>query len=387
MLTRRYARRQPAARRGFTLIELLVVISIIATLAALILPAVQNARATARRTECLNNIRNLGIAAQSYATSRNGNLPYLVDPNATIEWGTGSTVVGYAPWTVQLLPYVEQGPLAERLAAATLATNSANNDFSADVLGRTQLKVMNCPDDPNDDTAGNLSYAMNAGYIVTPLWGQGIQPVGATSGHFARFYDYAFNGTGGTFGGPSWNADDEESAKGTGVGWADRQVKIDQVSRADGSTATILFAENLQAKNWVGKPLATGTSPISDFMVGMPVGATSATAPYDVADNSSAAGIGTAASSKQLALRLANFRGATNATAPLVDGKINSYLNAATEGGMPRPSSLHANGVNVIFVGGNGKFLAQTLDMGLYAQLLSWDGSRKGQAIVSDTDF
>jgi prepilin-type N-terminal cleavage/methylation domain-containing protein len=380
MLTRRYARRQIAARRGFTLIELLVVISIIATLAALILPAVQNARATARRTECLNNIRNLGIAAQSYATSRNGNLPYLVDPNATIEWGTGSPVVGYSPWTVQLLPYVEYGPLAERLAAATLATNTAASDFAADILARTKLKVMNCPDDPNDTSDGNLSFAMNAGYIASPLWGQGVQPVGATGGHLARFYDYAFNGAG-------IGADDEEVARGTGVAWPDRQVKIDQVSRADGSSATLLFAENLHARNWSGRPVATGTSPISDFMFAIPVGATSATAPYDVADNTNVAGVGTAASSKQLALRLNSFRGVATATAPLVDGKINSHLNAATEGAMTRPSSLHANGVNVIFVGGNGKFLAQTIDMGLYAQLVSWDGSRKGQSIVSDTDF
>lgn len=381
MLTRRTARRRAAPRRGFTLIELLVVISIIATLAALILPAVQNARATARRTECLNNIRNLGIAAQSYATSRNGNLPFLVDPSSTIEWGSGSTVVGYAPWTVQLLPFVELGPLAERLASATLATNTANSDFAAQVLGRTKIKVMNCPDDPNDAADGNLSFAMSAGYIASPLWGASVAPVGATGGHMPRFYDYAFNGVG------TINADDEEVARGTGVGWTDRQVKIDQVSRADGSTSTLLFSENLQSRNWSGQPSTSGVAPISDFMFGVPVGSSAAAAPYDIVDNSDPAGIGTLTSSKQLGMRLNNFRGVANAAAPLVDGKINSYLNAATEGAMPRPSSLHANGVNAVFAGGNGKFLAQTIDMGVYAQLISWDGSRKGQAILSDTDF
>src|SRR5690349_22969977 len=102
MLTRRNARRQTAARRGFTLIELLVVISIIATLAALILPAVQNARATARRAECLNNMRNCGVAAQSYASSRNGNLPYVIDVSSTINFGTAAAPQnGAAPWTVQ----------------------------------------------------------------------------------------------------------------------------------------------------------------------------------------------------------------------------------------------------------------------------------------------
>ncbi|MCP4513457.1 MAG: type II secretion system protein, partial [Fuerstiella sp.] len=64
-------------RRGFTLIELLVVISIIATLMSLILPAIQNAREAGRRTQCLNNIRNVTLAALNFATSNKSRLPAL----------------------------------------------------------------------------------------------------------------------------------------------------------------------------------------------------------------------------------------------------------------------------------------------------------------------
>lgn len=62
-------------RRGFTLIELLVVVAIIAMLAAILLPALQNAKESARRTQCVNNLRTLGLAFLSYAGDNNGYLP------------------------------------------------------------------------------------------------------------------------------------------------------------------------------------------------------------------------------------------------------------------------------------------------------------------------
>jgi prepilin-type N-terminal cleavage/methylation domain-containing protein/prepilin-type processing-associated H-X9-DG protein len=96
-----------ARHRGFTLIELLVVIAILAVLIALILPAVQAAREAARRIQCTNNLKQLGLALHHYETAASA-LPMTMSL-----LGTGNTVYYDTGWSAQarLLPYLEGSPL------------------------------------------------------------------------------------------------------------------------------------------------------------------------------------------------------------------------------------------------------------------------------------
>ena len=96
---------EPSKRRGFTLVELLVVIAIIGLLVALLLPAVQAAREAARRTQCTNNLKQMGLAMQLYMNA-GGSLP----PACFLAIGQTST-----SWSVhaRLLPYIEQANLQE----------------------------------------------------------------------------------------------------------------------------------------------------------------------------------------------------------------------------------------------------------------------------------
>lgn len=92
--------------RGFTLIELLVVIAIIAVLIALLLPAVQQAREAARRTQCKNNLKQLGLAIHNYHDT------FLMFPiNHDQERGQNGAVGGHWSWIVRSLPFLEQAPL------------------------------------------------------------------------------------------------------------------------------------------------------------------------------------------------------------------------------------------------------------------------------------
>src|SRR5262245_37522848 len=99
------------ARAGFTLIELLVVIAIIAVLIALLVPAVQNVRAAAARTQCLNNLRQLGLAMHGYMNTNKG-LP----PNGIYAYN-GATVTQVSGWSAlsRLLPYIEQDNLYRKI--------------------------------------------------------------------------------------------------------------------------------------------------------------------------------------------------------------------------------------------------------------------------------
>ena len=94
------------ARKAFTLIELLVVIAIIAILIGLLLPAVQKVRDAAAKTQCVNNLKQLGISIHGYATANDSKVPTSTRPS-------GNTTSPRISWAVELLPYLEQGNLVK----------------------------------------------------------------------------------------------------------------------------------------------------------------------------------------------------------------------------------------------------------------------------------
>ena len=130
----------PGARpAGFTLIELLVVIAIIGVLVALLLPAVQMAREAARRTQCTNNLKQIGIALHGYHDVHNtfpsGGWIAVSGQPATQNMNTG--------WSASVLPWLEQRPLFDSLNLSVVYDNPANSTATY-----TVLQVYLCPSEP-----------------------------------------------------------------------------------------------------------------------------------------------------------------------------------------------------------------------------------------------
>src|SRR5688572_27450729 len=96
------------SRRGFTLVELLVVIAIIGILIALLLPAVQAAREAARRTQCNNNLKQIGLGIQNFHDIRQEIVPAWLSTDAGVN-GNAAGSDGRAAWTLLILPFMEQG--------------------------------------------------------------------------------------------------------------------------------------------------------------------------------------------------------------------------------------------------------------------------------------
>ncbi len=142
-------------RRGFTLIELLVVIAIIAVLIALLLPAVQSAREAARRIQCTNNLKQIGLAVHNFE-STNSKFPDGIGPYPTSGGGTRLSVQGL------ILGFLEQSNLYGTFNLSIDMNSSAENDTA-----RTQqISAFLCPSDARGGRSpGNRVYANSIGNL------------------------------------------------------------------------------------------------------------------------------------------------------------------------------------------------------------------------------
>lgn len=178
--------------RGFTLIELLVVIAIIAVLIALLLPAVQQAREAARRTQCKNNLKQLGLALHNYHDINN-----IFPP--------GGNYPGYASFFVALLPQMDQAPAFNKFNfTSDFDTRSGYRTFTADMaVLYNQLIVpgLNCPSSElqnfgtssicgNAQAAQRPNYVGISGAVLSPT--DGVTNLVGTAGTYGW---YSTNGT------------------------------------------------------------------------------------------------------------------------------------------------------------------------------------------------
>jgi len=303
------ARPSSNRQRGFTLIELLVVISIIATLMSLILPAIQNAREAGRRTQCLNNIRNVTVACMNFASSNpKGHLPALsYYPNDPGRSGFPPPFQEGWSWVVEILPYMDQQGTYDRWDKAlpwnSTVTNAAGA-VNANLAGKLYIEALACP---NDESAyqipGGLSYVANSGF--------GSKTTGADTitddeghAHFNSQLDWNSNGDASVN-----DAEDQEVTFHTGVFWPNFTnnsfVKGLCSNRCtapgkiyDGSSNTLMLGENINAgqTSWANPslnscgfmfPLGSGPSGATDtnkaslsLLNNTPSGVKAATTPF-----------------------------------------------------------------------------------------------------------
>lgn len=158
---------------GFTLIELLVVIAVIAILVALLLPAVQQAREAARKTQCKNNLKQIGVALHNYHDVHNFLPPFFVNENRQ---GINHTRIAQlapkrANWLVMLLPYVDQAPLYDSWDMNSSAASNSGRSI--------KIPVFTCPSDINTEVKCNFgpggwargTYGMNTAAWALSLLG------------------------------------------------------------------------------------------------------------------------------------------------------------------------------------------------------------------------
>jgi prepilin-type N-terminal cleavage/methylation domain-containing protein/prepilin-type processing-associated H-X9-DG protein len=227
--------------RGFTLIELLVVIAIIAVLIGLLLPAVQAAREAARRMQCTNNLKQLGLANANYE-SATGAYPSMMLP-----YGPGYNWFGDFSAFVKLLPYYEQGVIYNSINynCGQIIAGFNNMSIPADdpsniTVVAVVINTLICPDDPTANAPITLSTPIAYGQDFAQWCGLPELP------GFPTARTTSYRGSGGMFGAI-------EVANPAGVIIAGSPT-ITQSTITDGTSNTMLWSEYTAARVSTSSP-------------------------------------------------------------------------------------------------------------------------------------
>lgn len=335
------------SRKGFTLIELLVVIAIIAVLIALLLPAVQQAREAARRVQCKNNLKQIGLALHNYHDAHG-----MFPPNGA------TSQYSYSP-QAQLLPFIEQANLQrlidfnQPLIIGSGGPGSILNPAIA-AAARTVVPVFLCPSDGGEVLYVDTAKSPNETFAGGNYMGNAGSGTGWNC-YLSRPPSQ-----------PSWNGND-------GLFWNGSSVRIRHIT--DGTTNTIAFGEALFG-------LKNGSTPLVDHRRQTAGGGGGAPGSKD-AETLDAAGAAHPPGANH-----GSSRGESWIRGTAQNVMFNGYFppnakrpDVSFHGqGLLSARSMHAGGVNVALCDGSVRFAADSIDVGIWRALFT----RARGEVISD---
>jgi prepilin-type N-terminal cleavage/methylation domain-containing protein len=330
-------------RRGFTLIELLVVIAIIAVLVALLLPAVQQAREAARRSQCKNNLKQLGLALHNYHEQSN---MFPVGNIASAQWGWGLS------WYIRVLPQLDQAPAFNKLNFVGTQPGWAWNGDPAGgnngaQMSGVRLGVGACPSSP-------LTYMRSAGdYNIAHPQYYGI--MGATNGNGFTNPSNRLASVGGCC--------DSQAAAGivSGGGAFGPLLSVGFRDLADGSSQVVVVAES-SAAIWSAPQSQGGTRTVDvqgvhGIMMGSPTLSTVEACPGCQFDRQ---------------FNLTTVRYSPNA--PAVSGDVANWPGISDNYGVNKPlNSMHSGGVHALLGDGSVRMISDSINMLTLRQICTRD--------------
>jgi prepilin-type N-terminal cleavage/methylation domain-containing protein/prepilin-type processing-associated H-X9-DG protein len=329
-------------RQAFTLVELLVVIAIIGTLVALLLPAVQSARETARGNTCRNNMKQLQLAMQMYDTQMRklpGYVNELFNPNAQKVSGLVPKTDGRrASWIVMTFPHIEQPSLWDAWNTKFGPTNPPP---------APGIEMLTCPSDAPDIPGQPwTNYVCNAGQAFSDTTRDSANQNRENAAN-GIFFD---NNKNGFF---SNQKDDRELHP---------RIEMSLAQIADGTSKTIMLSENMHAWYWsYGAPPANQDD-------------------SQIVDAKHIFGFVWKNRTASQPSKIERINGDRYYEPPAVAPTTMEQFAAAGHESYGFPNSTHPGGVNMAFCDGHITFIGETMEPLVYAQLMTSNRNRSNLA-------